>query len=114
MNPRTLGCAVILSLLLPVACRDEEPAPDVDQIVSDACAVYQACESNTPYATVEECAAKMEMLLEKADEECYDARLRYHECEGMLTCVEYVALQGLDPDAKCSDEYEAYFLECEV
>lgn len=80
----------------------------------DSCAVYQDCEADTPYATVEECAAKFKTLLEEADEECYDARLRYHECEGTLTCIEYDAPRGIDSDAKCSDEYTAYFPASEV
>lgn len=105
---------MILALVCTsVACGDEPWPPDVDEIVRDMCTVYQACEANTSYATVEECEAKFKMLLEEADGACYEARLRLSECLGALTCVEYDALRGIDSDAKCTDEETDDYLACE-
>lgn len=107
---------VFLAFCPIAACHDKEEPPDVDQILSDACTVYQTCQSPPPYATVVECTTKSKMQLEEEPmEECCNARLSLYECEGMLTCTEYVALyKSPSADAKCFDEYVAYLGKCDA
>lgn len=100
-------------VLLLAGCRDEEPEPDVQAVIGDLCAVYQACEPETPYATADECEASEWIDINDDDEACREVKLVYYECVAPLTCEEYTALREPTSGATCSDEQTAYILECE-
>jgi hypothetical protein len=75
------------------ACGDDRPVPDLESISRDYCTVVQMCNPEADFPSQDECennSAEEFSMVREGDPACFDARMMWESCVGMLKgCTEY-------------------------
>ena len=114
---RASSILLILFSFSVFACRDDQPGPDLETISRDYCTIVQMCNPAADFPSQEECEnnSSVEYSMVREDEpECFDARMKWESCVGMLKdCTEYDQyLHAMG--TKCLEERGDFYNSCMV